>query len=365
MRILLLATHLNFGGIAQYVCSLAGALKKRGHEVCAASSGGQMVEELDKQGIEHISIPIKTKSEAHPKILLSAFLLKTKIKKYNIQIIHANSRVTQVLAWYLAKLSQVKFVSTCHGFFKLRFSRRAFPCWGEKVIAISQEVKDHLVDDFNIPLDKVALIYNGIDLSKYEAQIINDKNSLKKEFGLSRGPVIGIIARLSSVKGHKYLILAFKEILNTFPDAQLLMVGDGPSKNELTALSKHLAIDKNTYFRPSSINIVDYLFLMDVFVMPSIMEGLGLSVIEAQAAGIPVVASCIGGINSLIEDGVNGLLVPVGDYQTIAKSVILLLQDKDLANRISLEAKNRVSQRFSLGLMAEQIEDLYKAVLNK
>jgi len=365
MNILLLCTHLNLGGITQYVSSLAKGLKEHSHQVFIASSGGQMVGELAKQGIQHIDIPIRTKSEISPKVILGALKLKSKLKRHEIQIIHANSRVTQVLAYYLSKFTGVPFVSTCHGFFKLRFSRRVFPCWGKRVIAISEQVRRHLVDDFRIPERDLVLIHNGLDLTRYREPDSGNKGIRKKEFGLGDGPVIGIIARLSPVKGHKFLVLAFKEVLKNNPNVQLLIVGDGPLRDELITLAKNLGIEKNVFFKPSCLDTVQYLSVMDIFVMPSIREGLGLAIIEAQAMGLPVVASCIGGINTLIEDGRSGLLVQPADYRAIGEAIILLLKDKDLSGRLAKNAKERVKENFSLELMVKKTEELYNSVLNK
>ena len=156
MKVLLLSTHLNIGGIGCYIVNLARYLKRRGHEVFVSTSGGDMVDELLKEGIAHIKINLKTKSELSPKLLWALPRLLSLVRDKDIQIIHAHTRVAQVLAYLLSRMLRVPYVTTCHGFFKLRIGRKIFKCWGDKTIAISEAVKRHLISDFNIPSEDVA-----------------------------------------------------------------------------------------------------------------------------------------------------------------------------------------------------------------
>ncbi|HDZ77042.1 MAG TPA: hypothetical protein ENH41_03055, partial [Candidatus Omnitrophica bacterium] len=212
MNILLLTTHLNFGGIASYIVNLAGELKKRGHNVLVVSSGGNFTDALARKGVEHIDIDIKTKSELSPKLIFAFFKLKRIIIKRNIQIIHSHTRVTQILSHFLNKSLNIPYVTTCHGYFKPHWGRRVFACWGDITIAISAAVKKHLIDDFRLDENKIRLVYNGVNV-KPKTQYDNEK--IRVGLGFPReAPIIGIIARLSPVKGHKYLIAAMKHILN-------------------------------------------------------------------------------------------------------------------------------------------------------
>ncbi|MDD5238092.1 MAG: glycosyltransferase, partial [Candidatus Omnitrophica bacterium] len=140
MNILYLVNHLNIGGITSYSLTLSRGLIHRGHRVYVASSGTGLLSEFIKEGAFYIHIPIDTKQEVGPKIILSMFKLLPVIKKNNIDILHSNSRTTQVLGSLLSVFTGTPHVSTCHGFFKKRFFRRIFPCWGAKTIAISEPV---------------------------------------------------------------------------------------------------------------------------------------------------------------------------------------------------------------------------------
>ncbi|MBU0547261.1 MAG: glycosyltransferase, partial [Candidatus Omnitrophica bacterium] len=140
MKILLITTHINFGGISSYTFSLAKALINNGHEVVCASSSGEMHNIFKRNGIRTINIPINTKSELNPKILMSLIRLLLLNRTEKFDIIHAQTRVAQVLAYYMSKLTKIPFVSTCHGFFRRNMGRQLYPCWGAVVIAISEQV---------------------------------------------------------------------------------------------------------------------------------------------------------------------------------------------------------------------------------
>ncbi|MCM8771362.1 MAG: glycosyltransferase family 4 protein, partial [Candidatus Omnitrophica bacterium] len=309
MNILYLANHLNIGGITSYIFTLSTGLHKQGHRIFVASSGGEKESIFLQEGIVLIQVPLRTKSEVSPKIIFSLFKLLPVVKKERIDLIHANSRTTQALAFWLSKFSGVPYVSTCHGFFRPRLHRKLFGLWGRKVIAISDSVYRHLLDDFGLKPEKIKVIYNGIDIDKFKIQNSKSKFELRHKFGLKDGPVVGIIARLSDVKGHIYLIQAFSKVLKQKADAQLFIVGEGRMYHNLLAWVNRLNIKESVHFIPRVSDTQEALLAMDIFVMPSLQEGLGLALMEAMAVGLAVIASDIGGLRNLIRDHQNGILV--------------------------------------------------------
>lgn len=359
MKILFLVNHLNIGGITSYILTLASGLKKKGHSVFIASSGGELLPKFNDLGIIYIPIAIKTKNELSPKIFLSAFKLSKVIKDNKIEILHSQSRTTQVLGCLLHNLTGIKHISTCHGFFKRRFSRKILPCWGERIIAISEQVKEHLRGDFKVDLGRISLINNGIDLEKFRPVSLSQKQEAKSRLGLKSGPVIGILARLSDVKGHKYLIEAMKAVLVFSPDAQLLIAGEGRMEKELNRLTESLSIGKSVFFMPEALDTRDILSAIDIFVMPSLKEGLGLALMEAMSSGLAVIGSSVGGIKTLIKDGENGLLVNPGDSLGIAKAIIDLLSDPDKASSLGANARKYITAEFSEEKMVLKTEELY------
>jgi glycosyltransferase involved in cell wall biosynthesis len=365
MNILFITNHLNVGGITSYALTLCRGLKKLGHNVYVASSGGDCLTRFTEEGIIFIPIPIRTKSEINIfKIGLSFFRLLKEIQEKQIRIVHTNSRVTQVLGCLLKAWFSLAHVTTWHGFFRPRWSRRIFPCWADRTIAISEPVKGHLINDFKAKVEYIRLVHNGIDLEKIKLKEPLSRSEVKLKLGLKDGPVVGIIARLSDVKGHVYLIRAMKTVLKAFPDAQLLLVGEGRMEPELVRLSKELEISDKVVFIPKARDIAELLYIMDVFVMPSLKEGLGLGLMEAMAGSKAVVGSAVGGIKSLIQDKENGLLVPPGDVSGLAEAIQELLKDPARSAIMGNKARIFINQNFSLEKMLQQTIEVYQECLN-
>ena len=364
MNILYITNHLNIGGITSYVLSLAIGLKKRGHNVYVASSGGQLLQKFMAEGIGYIPIPIKTKKEVSPKILASMFKLRAALRQHHIDIMHANSRTTQVLGCLLSRKSGIPYVSTCHGFFKRRFFRLLFPCWGRKVIAISASVREHLLNDFAVPQEDIRIVHNGVDMERFARRTPQAIRDTKDKIGLGGGPVVGIVARLSDVKGHVYLIQAMKDVLKKVPQAQLLMVGEGKEKEHLINLIRRLKIEQNVFLINSTIDTAEVLSAMDIFVLPSLQEGLGLSLMEAMAVGLGVIGSDVGGIRSLIQDGESGLLVKPQDALGLSAAILELLQDPDKAKALGEQAIFFIRHNFPLDKMVLDTERLYLECLS-
>jgi len=352
MNILYLTNHLNVGGITSYVLTLAKGLKLKGHNIYVASSGGKLLAKFIQEGIVYIPIPIRTKSEISPKILISTFKLLDPIKQNRIDIVHSNSRTTQVLGCLISGFTDALHISTCHGFFKIRISRRVFPCWGRRVIAISEAVKNHLVKDFGVREEIISLIHHGVDVEKF-------KMDKKERLGADKEPVIGIIARLSEEKGHTYLIEAMPEVISRFPQVQLLIVGEGRMKQRLVDLTKVLKLENNVHFLPSITDTQEVFGVMDIFVLPSLKEGLGLSLMEAMVSGLPVIASDVGGIKSLIQDGHNGLLVKPADDKELSSAIIELLRDPHRCGVLGNNARIFIKDNFSQEKMISQTERVY------
>ncbi len=362
LNILLLATHLNTGGISSYLLTLSRGLVKAGHRVVIVSSGGNLVSDLQPMGIEHITLNIRTKSELDYRIYFALGKLNRIIRQHDIDIIHAQTRITQVMAACLSRITGRPYLSTCHGFFKPRWPRRIFPCWGRAVIAISDAVQDHLIKDFKMEPKRVSLIRNGIDLEQFPLVTAQLREKQRRHFGLGDTPVIGIIARISEVKGQDILITAMKKIVSVFPHARLMIVGEGGFQRPLEALVESLGLKENVRFYSIVNKTADMLSLYDIFVLPSRQEGLGLSVMEAQASGLPVVASKVGGLPSLIEDGRTGLLVPPENANLLAEAILFLLRNKTKAQEMGQRAREFIQKEFSSDRMVEQTAELYDRI---
>ena len=364
MRILLLTTHINVGGIGVYTLNLAKYLKKSGHDVTIVSSGGELAEELTREGISSITIDIKTKFEFSVKVWKALPRLIKILKHQDIQIVHAQTRVAQVLSFLIQKISGVPFVTTCHGFFAhKRLSRRLLPCWGEKVIAISKSVEKHLVEDFKVDPGKVEQIYNGIELDRF-LDIKTEKNHmLLEQMGLFADDIIiGSVGRLSPVKGFKYLIEGFYLIAEAYPKTKLLLVGEGPEEGLLRKKVDEYKLNDRAIFFTGGGLPEKYLPLFNVFCLPSVMEGLGLSIMEAMAAERTCIASNVGGIAELIDHEENGLLFEPENPEKIAEALERVLTDTLFSKKLASNARKKAQDNFSIKDTIEKTIDVYREV---
>lgn len=366
MKILLLTTHLNKGGIAFYAMNLAKYGRKAGLDISVLSSGGDLEPLLKEEGVPHIGLDIKTKFEFGPKVLRAIPRTAGIVRQGAFDIMHAQTRVTQVIAASVSRLTGTPYITTCHGFFRHeRLFRRLLPCWGCKTIAISESVEKHLISDMGVFRDNIEMVYNGIDLQKYITSDVHKAGSLADELGI--GPddiVIGSIGRFSPVKGLGYLIEAFGRISGKRPDIKLLLAGEGPEKEKLVSGALRAGISGRVIVTPCLHDPVKYLGVMDIFCMPSVKEGLGLSMIEAMASGKACIASDVGGLSELISHGKDGILVPPASSRELAEAMIRLVEDRGLRDGLSFNARRKASG-FSIEDSVNRTISVYKKALKR
>jgi len=365
--ILHLTTHLNIGGITTYIYLLGRHLNSKNFEVLCLSSGGEMTKQFNASGIRTFELPIKTKSELSPRLYFAIPKIIELIKREKIDLVHAHTRVTQVMAWWIKKLQGTRHVTTCHGFYKRRLGRRLLPAWGEKTIAISQPVADHLVNDFHVAQNKVLTILNAIDIEglrdRYEK---HNSSDIRKRWNLeSTTPTLGVIARIVEDKGHSYLIAAISELRKQYEDIKLLIVGVGPFMDKMKQYAKHLDLTQNVIFLGNLSDVTSALAAIDIFVLPAIWrEGFGLSIVEAMSLKKPVIVTNIWALNALVQDRQNGLLIEPKSTDAIVTAVNALIHDSKLRNQIGEKAHETVVKEFSIDRFAKQIASTYTTLVH-
>ncbi len=358
MNVLLLTNHLRTGGITRYVLNLSCGLKKRGHKVFVAASSDESRKILDDNGISFLKLSLKTKSILSPRIF-SAFLgLKKIIEQEDINIIHAQTRVTQFLAFVLSKAVNKPYISTFHGFYRPHAVRKLVPCLGDLTIAVSRAVGRHVVDDFNLNAENLRVIYNAISP--------DGTNSANAEYSRFKGnPTLSIVARLSAEKGHGLLFSAFKRLIKQYPQARLLVVGSGKQEQELKDWVRRENLAEQIIFLGNVSNLPALFRITDISVLPSTQEGLGFSILEAQISNVPVVASRVGGIVEVIEDKQTGILFSPGETDSLYEGIKMLIEDEHLRLNIIANAQKQIKQKFTLDTMAVEVEEVYKQVVKE
>ena len=368
MRILHITSHLNLGGITRYALSLSQQLIQRGHHVTIASAGGCLEGAVEAMGAVWWPIPLKTSQEFSLNVLRSTRQIVSRLEREPVDVIHGHTRVSQVVADQVSRRTKIPYVTTWHGIYKTRLGRRWYPCTGHACIAISGMVRQHLMDDFHIPSERLRLVYNGVNSAHYavppEASVLQ---AYRKRWRILEGhPVMGGIGRLAAgeVKGFDLLLAATCLLKETIPDLQVLIVGDGPRRPFLEDVAERLGILNQVHFVGGVEDIRVPLTLMDVFVFPSRWpEAFGLTLIEAMAAGKPVVATRMGAVPEIVRDGQDGFLVDSEDIQALAQNVTRLIKEPALAERLACQARERVQELFSVERMAAQVEDVYEEVI--
>ena len=364
MDILLLTTHLNVGGIPRYVISLAKFLASGQNNVFVASSGGKWQCEL--QGIKNISsinIPINTKSIFSFKAMKSFFMLRRFLKTQHIDIVHAHTRVSQFLAFLLYKKERIPYVSTFHGCYRPHFLRKAFKFEGRLCIAVSNYVKNHLIEKLKLDKSKIRVIYNGIDIRDYK-QEYNSPVPQDLQEVLTGSPILGTVSRLTPEKNIDLLIEAIPFILKKFPAAQLIILGQGRQDTYLKKLSEKLSLGDRVVFL-KDIPANSAFKKMDIFISLSEGEPFGLSVIEAQSLRVPVIVSSSGAFLEIVDDGETGVVLKNNTASSVCGAVELILNNKDLREKLISNASSKVDSLFNIGKMGDYTLSVYKEALKK
>ena len=364
MRVLQLTSHLNIGGITRYVLGLTEQLIRRGHTVVVASGPGTEAPKIRQIGATHWPFPFQTSMEFSPGVLRAREQLAARLAREPVEVIHAHTRVAQVVAERVSRRTGIPYVTTWHGIYKRRLGRRLWPCTGARTIAISELVRQSLRADFRVPEARIRCIYNGIDTAHYAAvPAAAAVEAYRAQWGLEpRRPVVGAIGRLAAgrVKGVDTLLVAAHLLQAAVPDVQVVIVGDGPRRPFLEDVAERLRVRGRTRFIGAASDIRLPLALMDVFVFTSRWpEAFGLTLIEAMAAGKPVVATRAGAVPEILEHDVNGWLVPPNDPSAMAEGIARLVRDRAAAERLGRQAQARARAAFSLERMAGEIEAVY------
>ncbi|MCX5699498.1 MAG: lipopolysaccharide heptosyltransferase II [Candidatus Omnitrophica bacterium] len=359
MKILQILPELNVGGVETGTLDLSKHLVRLGHKSVVVSAGGALVEELKTDGAKHYTLAVNKKS------IISMFklipMLVEIINKEEIDIVHARSRVPAWIAYFACRRSRAIFVTTCHGYYKKHFFSVVMG-WAKRVIVLSNVIARHMIEDFSLPHERIKLVPRSVDLGKFK--YLDPKTKRKEDFN------VGIIGRITPLKGHLHFIKAMARIYRLVPRLKIWIVGDAPVskeayKEELQILVRRLGLWHCTEFLGTQRDIPGILEHLDLVVLATTtQEAFGRVVIEAQAAGVPVVATKVGGVIDIIEDGKNGLLVPPADAKSMAEAVMRIFKDTQFARELAENAYIKVKEKYNVELMVKNTLDVYREALN-
>jgi glycosyltransferase involved in cell wall biosynthesis len=355
-----MATGTN-GGAQEHVYSLVTRMDPDRYDVRVVSlSHGSSVRRLEKAGIV---VDVIDEPDDH----LAVQALGDLLAPLEPEIVHNHMFRAEIVGTKAALLlgemgcRRPAVISTVHSSrvrcVDDRQALRQLTPLTDRLIVVSKAIEQKIRDEGRVGAP-VSLIYNGVDLQRYNHQqpccTLHDDYSIPEA-----SPIVGVVARLEAEKGHRTLIDAWPLVLAAQPEAWLLVVGEGSERNSLEGQAAALGIADHIVFTGRREDVPAVTAALDVAVLPSYREAQGLSVLEAMALSRPVVASNVGGIPEMIEDGVTGLLVPPGDCDALAAAIVRLLSDHPFADMMSKRGHDLVHERFCIEWMTSQIESIY------
>lgn len=358
MNILQMIPKLQLGGTERGTVELAKGLVAKGHRSVVISGGGELVRSLELGGSTHYTLPIGAKNPWT--IWRMVGQVARIIEKDEIELVHARSRVPGLIALLACRKSSRPLVTTCHGYYRKNFFGTCMG-WGKRVIVSSQAIGKHMLEDFEVSPERLRLIPRGVDLEQFTYH--SPRRSKSEDF------TIGMIGRITPLKGHVDFIRAISRVVRIFPKVRVLIAGEAPPekakyRQELELLVKRLGLHQTVEFVGTSHDVPKLLHETDLLVFPSrAPESFGRAVIEAGACGVPVVATRVGGVVDIFEDGKEGLLVPPADPLALAEAILRILKDPTLADTFSKRLRERIEKYFSLQEMIEKTVQVYEETL--
>jgi lipopolysaccharide heptosyltransferase II len=350
---------LNVGGVETGALDLAKYLTRFGHGVVVVSAGGELVKELESYGARHYQLPVHRKS-LFTVIKMSGALAEI-IRKEKIEIVHAHSRVPAWIAFFACRMTGTVFITTCHGYYNQQVFSHVMG-WSKRVVVLSNVIARHMIEDFRVPVERIRLVPRGVDLEKFKYSKPDEKRG--EDFN------VGIIGRITPIKGHLDFIKAMAKVARAVPRLKIWIVGDAPAsreayKDQIRVLVRRLGLSHCTEFLGTQRDIPAVLAHLDVLVLATTThEAFGRVVIEAQASGVPVVATKVGGVVDIIENEKNGLLVAPADPAGMGAAVIRIFKDLGLARDLAECAYKKVQEKYTVELMVENKLKIYQEALN-
>jgi glycosyltransferase involved in cell wall biosynthesis len=284
-----------------------------------------------------------------------------------IDVIHTHGYKADLYGHAAARLEGKPVVATCHNWLAggpvlaaYNFLDRIILRHFDAVSAVSQGVADKLVS-FGVRREGISLIPNGVDLRGFDAglQAAQRPPQPRKE------QVIGIVARLDLQKGFECLLRALRRLRDTFPGLRLLVVGEGPDRAAIESLVTEHGLNDVVTLAGQQSDMPAIYASMDIFVLPSLNEGLPMTLLEAMAASLPVVATRVGAVPTVIRDGETGLVIEPADESALVRAITALLANPELCRRLARGARAHVAQNYTAAAMIQRYRELYQVVFSR
>jgi sugar transferase (PEP-CTERM/EpsH1 system associated) len=356
IKVMHLVLNLNVGGLERFIIELIKSYSNHISPIIVCLEGAGELS-VFVEGAEIIAL------NEEPGMKFTAIRKLVDItKKYSIQVIHTHNEAAHFYGSVAGFMGGVPVVHTRHGRYlhnsrKKMFLNTVSSFLSSKIVGVSGDVSELMIRNEFIPRKKVLTILNGVDVDAYSPQPAKDI------FSFSTAPAsaikIGIVARLNEVKDHLNLLNACKVLTGFTDDFQLIIVGDGPLRTQLEAEAQNLQINGSILFTGTRNDIADILNELDIYVLSSISEGTSMTLLEAMACELPVVATNVGGNPEVVMDGETGFLVPPKNPEAFAERLLLLIKERELRSTMGRAGRSRVLRHFSIAQTADKYERIY------
>ncbi|MCZ2845524.1 MAG: glycosyltransferase [Candidatus Bathyarchaeota archaeon] len=355
LKLLHLNAGTNLGGTETMILRFLDNVDKTRFQISIGAffNNGPLLSEVEKRNFESRLFKIKHQWNLF-EVLFALLKLYHFLKSKKIDIIHMYGFYTNILGRIAARMAKTTIVIT--GLRMEKFGRNGFHSflermtshWTDRYISISERGQELMLQKQWIEKEKVIVIHSGIDNNWAIGRTLENQNHR-----------VGMIAAFSRFKAHEQIVLAAPSILRTFPDTKFFLAGEGKTKQRIIKLITSLGINANFDFLGDVQDVRQILSKLSVFVLASHTEGLPVSILEAMALGLPVVASKVGGIPELVEDGFTGILVELNHPEEFASAIIQLLSNPEKARRMGEQGKLRIQKEYTLEQMTKKLEDCY------
>jgi glycosyltransferase involved in cell wall biosynthesis len=371
IRVLHLITRLPVGGAERLLVDVARGLDPRRFTsiACCIQDRGELAGELEAHGIAVHSLDrMRTKRFDWRAIGKLARLMRDQ----RIDVVHSHLYHANLYGRLAARRAHVPAVASVHNTYaKRKWHRELLNRWlahiSAKVIAVSEDVRNDLVRYDRIPPQKIALIHNGIDVSRVQTPVT--RNEARARLGLTGDAIVlGCIARLEEQKGHRFLLEALARLNQPARGAarfRVVLVGDGRLRADLEQRAADLGVAQWTLFLGTRHDVPQILKALDICVMPSLWEGLSVAMLEAMAAGLPLVISDVSGVSQVVGNNEYGIKVPVGNVAELAHTIGRLAESAEQRAALGTAARQRVHDRFSAQAMLADLSRLYEEVSSR
>ncbi|HIE43243.1 MAG TPA: glycosyltransferase family 1 protein [Candidatus Omnitrophica bacterium] len=362
IRVLHTNAGRNWSGIEKRIFTIAHHLNSVGiKNSFAINEDSPLAVEAKRVNIECFPFSIRNKCDVG-----AIFQLKKILKKGDFNIIHTHRSTDHWIAVETVKFfkSPCRLIRTRHSHIPVNrnwINNLLYKKFTDKIVTVAEVSRQQLIEYNGIDASKIATVHSSVFLDQFHP----DKKitGIRDELGLDKNTsIIGTVGKISLHKNYPLLLHAFKIVKRSIQNVKLIIVGKGPLENKMKLLSRELDVEEDTYFLGERKDIPQIMATLDVFVLASMVEGSPASLKEAMVSGKPVVATAVGGIPEIIEDGVSGILVPLGESARLASKIIRILKSQELAEKLGRGAQEVILKKFTPSVMISKMREVYLEV---